>query len=85
MKLIKVALLVMMLSGCTTIPMDLPQPAPPSVLMTAPSNPIEIKTELDFKEFLEIVARTNALANATRVQLQELQQWVTEIQALRKR
>jgi hypothetical protein len=53
--------------------------------MTAPSNPIEIKTELDFKEFLEIVARNNALANATRVQLQELQQWVTEIQALRKR
>jgi DNA-binding FadR family transcriptional regulator len=53
--------------------------------MKAPSNPIEIKKELDFKEFLEIIARNNALANATRAQLQELQQWIVEMQKLGKR
>jgi hypothetical protein len=65
--------------------MDLAHPVPPSVLMKSPSNPIEIKKELDFKEFLEIIARNNALANATRVQLQELQQWIVEMQKLEKR
>jgi hypothetical protein len=82
MKLIISALLVMLLLGCTTNPTVTPRA--PAVLMTPPEPPIEIKESVSFKEFLEIVAKNNALANTTRIQLQELQHWIIEMQRLSK-
>lgn len=50
--------------------------------MVPPEPPIEIKESVSFKEFLEIIAKNNALANATRIQLQELQRWIIEMQRI---